>query len=88
MELPPKPSELARFNPWPHLYRRSGKTNNRRLSMDNELKEIANKLEGYNEKGWLITSAMRGQDGSWSLHIVPRKQSEEPKQEAADDNDK
>jgi len=51
--------------------------------MDNELKDIANKLEGYNEAGWVITSAQRNADGSWELHILPRKQ-----KEAADDNDK
>jgi hypothetical protein len=55
--------------------------------MDNELRDIAYKLEGYEDKGWMITSAQRNPDGSWDLHILKRP-IEEPKKEAADDNDK
>ena len=42
---------------------------------------------GFDEKGWMITSAQRNPDGSWDLHILKRP-IEEPKQEAADDNNK
>jgi hypothetical protein len=87
MELHPKPSrELGRFNSCPHLYRRRGKQNIRRLSMDNELRDIANKLEGYNERGWMATSAQRNADGSWDLHII--RYAKPLKKEDADDDDK
>ena len=89
MELHPKTiRELGRFNSCPHLNRRRGKQNIRRLSMDNELKDIAYKLEGYEDKGWIITSAQRNVDGSWDLHILKRPKNEEPKKEDADDNNK
>ena len=54
--------------------------------MDNELRDIANKLEGYKERGWMATSAQRNADGSWDLHIIRYAMPAE--KEAADDNDK
>jgi hypothetical protein len=67
-------------------YRRRGKTKHKEVTyMSNELKDIAYKLEGFDEKGWMITSAQRNPDGSWDLHILKRP-IEEPKKEAADDN--
>ena len=56
--------------------------------MDNELRDIAYKLEGYEDKGWIITSAKRNDDGSWDLHIFKRPKNEEPKKEDADDDNK
>ena len=53
--------------------------------MDNELRDIANKLEGYNERGWMATSAQRNADGSWDLHIIRYAKPAE-KEDADDDN--
>jgi hypothetical protein len=54
--------------------------------MDNELRDIANKLEGYRERGWLITSAKRNDDGSWDLHIERYAKPIKPEEDADDDN--
>jgi hypothetical protein len=51
--------------------------------MDNELKDIVAKLDGYSGEGWTITNAQRNEDGSWYINIRPKT-----KKEAADDNDK
>ncbi len=40
--------------------------------MSNELRDIANRLTNYdNTEGWVITSAMRKEDGSWDLVLKP-----------------
>ena len=51
--------------------------------MDNELKDIADRLDRYNEDGWTITNAQKMDDGSWCLTIHLKKQKED-----ADENDK
>ena len=52
--------------------------------MDNELKDIADRLDRYGDDGWTITNAQRNDDGSWCLTIHQKT----AKKEAADDNDK
>ena len=57
--------------------------------MDNELKDIANKLCPYDSisDGWSIISAEKLQGGNWKLEIQPHVVKEdEAKKEAADDN--
>ena len=92
MELHPKTiRELGRFNSCPHLYRRRGKQNIRRLSMDNELKDIIELLEDrYGSKThWVVTNAEQKAPGHWSLQIIKDDNPKwEEKKEAADDNDK
>ena len=61
---------------------KTGKQNYRRLSMDNELKDIADRLDKYGD-GWTITNAQRNDDGSWCLTIHHK-----PTKEAANDNNK
>lgn len=47
--------------------------------MDNELKNICYLLEGYSDnKGWLVDSACRHDDGTWTLQVKPK-----PKKEVA-----
>lgn len=52
--------------------------------MSNELKEIADRLNGICDDGWQITQAARRVDGSWDLVIQPIEK--EAKAEANDDN--
>ena len=50
--------------------------------MDNELKDIVYKLEGYTDNpGWRITKAERHENGSWTIEIQ-----RETKKEATNDN--
>lgn len=51
--------------------------------MDNELKDIADRLDRYCDNGWTITNAQRNDDGSWCLTIHQKN-----KKEAADDDNK
>lgn len=45
--------------------------------MGNELKDIAERLTNYsNTEGWVIVSAERKEDGSWTLNIEPLKKEE------------
>lgn len=55
--------------------------------MSNELKDIANRLSGYNDDGWQIESAQKQVNGGWSLIIQPiEKEPEAEKQEATNEN--
>ncbi len=50
--------------------------------MSNELKEIADRLNGICDDGWQIEEASKRADGGWNLIIQPIKK--EP--EVTDDN--
>ena len=52
--------------------------------MSNELKDIAQRLNGYSDDGWEITQAAKHEDGSWTLTIQPM--APEADQEATNDN--
>lgn len=39
--------------------------------MDNELKEIVDRLNGICDDGWQVIEAARRTDGSWTLAIQP-----------------
>jgi hypothetical protein len=62
-------------------------TNKEVAKMSNELKDIANRLSGYNDDGWQIKSAQKQANGGWSLTIQPiEKEPEAEKQEATNEN--
>ena len=46
--------------------------------MDNELKDIADRLDRYGDDGWTITNATRNEDGSWCLVIHQKDLKEIP----------
>ena len=52
--------------------------------MDNELKDIADRLHGYSN-GWQIYAAEKQPDGSWSLIIQPIEKKIDAEPEATDD---
>ena len=52
--------------------------------MSNELKDIAQRLNGYSDDGWEITQAAKHEDGSWTMTIQPLEPKEDP--EATNDN--
>ena len=53
--------------------------------MANELKDIAERLNGYANDGWVIESAEKRSDGGWNLIIQPM--AKEQTQGATNDND-
>lgn len=61
-------------------------TNKEVAKMSNELKDIANRLGGYNDDGWQITSAQKV-GGGWRLDIQPLvKEPDAEAQEATNEN--
>ncbi|MBO5921092.1 MAG: hypothetical protein J6Q48_01725 [Bacteroidaceae bacterium] len=55
--------------------------------MSNELKDIVNRLNGYSDDGWVVTSAEKLGNGGWRLDLQPLvKEPEAEMQEATDDN--
>ena len=54
--------------------------------MSNELKDIAQRLNGYSDDGWEIIAATRTNNGSWELTIQPVEPAGIKDQEATNDN--
>lgn len=60
-------------------------TNKEVAKMSNELKDIVNRLNGYSDDGWVVTSAEKLANGGWRLDIQPYEPEAE-KQEATNEN--
>ena len=54
--------------------------------MSNELKDIAQRLNPYNDDGWQIETAEKRADGGWNLVIHPMVKATEVPQEVTNDN--
>lgn len=52
--------------------------------MDNELKDIVAKLDGYSDEGWWVTEATQYKKGEWNIRVVRKEP--KVKLEAANDN--
>ncbi len=52
--------------------------------MSNELKDIAVRLSGYADDGWVIESASKRPDGGWDLIIQPVAKTENREAEKHD----